>query len=100
MALFRLLRRSRTALPAAGFRCCASTTCATRSAREWVGHADVPTTMRYLHDVPRHDEAAFVARAFVPGFPCRRERRFAVIVTGGGVTLPIAAPFRSGRMMR
>ena len=28
------------------------------------GHADVQTTMRYLHYAPRHDDAALVARAF------------------------------------
>jgi hypothetical protein len=33
-----------------------------------MGHADVPTTMRYLHHAPRHDDAALVADAF------RRER--------------------------
>jgi hypothetical protein len=35
-----------------------------RRVQEWMGHADVQTTMRYLHDAPRHDDAALVARAF------------------------------------
>ena len=29
-----------------------------------MGHADVQTTMRYLHYAPRHDDAALVAHAF------------------------------------
>jgi integrase len=35
-----------------------------RRVQEWMGRADVQTTMRYLHYVPRTDEAALVARAF------------------------------------
>jgi integrase len=35
-----------------------------RRVQEWMGHADVQTTMRYLHYTPRHDDAALVARAF------------------------------------
>jgi integrase len=35
-----------------------------RRVQEWMGHADVQTTMRYLHYAPRHDDAATVARAF------------------------------------
>ena len=33
-------------------------------ARGWMGHAGVQTTMRDLHDAPRHDDAAIVGRAF------------------------------------
>lgn len=29
-----------------------------------MGHADVDTTMRYLHYAPRHGEAELVAEAF------------------------------------
>jgi hypothetical protein len=29
-----------------------------------MGHADVQTTMRYLHYAPRPDDAAIVGRAF------------------------------------
>jgi hypothetical protein len=32
--------------------------------KEWMGHADVETTMRYLHYAPRTEDAALVARAF------------------------------------
>jgi integrase len=35
-----------------------------RRVQEWMGHADVQTTMRYLHYVPRAEDAALVARAF------------------------------------
>lgn len=32
--------------------------------KEWMGHADIETTMRYLHFAPRPEDAALVARAF------------------------------------
>jgi len=32
--------------------------------QEWMGHADVATTMKYLHYVERPDEAELVAAAF------------------------------------
>ena len=35
-----------------------------RRVQEWMGHADVQTTMKYLHYAPRGDEAALVAEAF------------------------------------
>jgi integrase len=35
-----------------------------RRVQEWMGHADVATTMRYLHYVERPDEVALVADAF------------------------------------
>ena len=35
-----------------------------RRVQEWMGHADIATTMRYLHYVERPDEAALVADAF------------------------------------
>jgi integrase len=35
-----------------------------RRTQECMGHADVQTTMRYLHYVPRDDDAALVAEAF------------------------------------
>ena len=34
-----------------------------RRVQEWMGHADVQTTMRYLHYAPRGDEAELVAEA-------------------------------------
>jgi integrase len=71
-----LLRRYRTALRAAGLRPLRfhdlRHTFGTRvigyadirRVQEWMGHADVQTTMRYLHYAPRHDDAATVGRAF------------------------------------
>lgn len=35
-----------------------------RRVQEWMGHADIQTTMRYLHYAPRAEDAALVARAF------------------------------------
>ena len=35
-----------------------------RRVQEWMGHADVATTMKYLHYVERPDEAELVAAAF------------------------------------
>jgi integrase len=35
-----------------------------RRVQEWMGHADVQTTMRYLHYAPRDEDAALVAEAF------------------------------------
>jgi integrase len=35
-----------------------------RRVQEWMGHADIQTTMRYLHYVPRGDEADLVSKAF------------------------------------
>jgi integrase len=71
-----LLRRYRAALRAAGLRPLRfhdlRHTFGTRvigeadirRVQEWMGHADVQTTMRYLHYAPRHDDAALVERAF------------------------------------
>ena len=38
-----------------------------RRVQEWMGHADVQTTMKYLHYVPRADDARLVASAFAVG---------------------------------
>jgi integrase len=35
-----------------------------RRVQEWMGHADITTTMRYLHYAPRSEDAALVAEAF------------------------------------
>jgi integrase len=35
-----------------------------RRVQEWMGHADIRTTMRYLHYAPRDDDARLVAEAF------------------------------------
>ena len=49
-----------------------------RRVQEWMGHADIQTTMRYLHFAPRDEDAALVAEAFaiVPPAeePIRRAR--------------------------
>jgi integrase len=35
-----------------------------RRVQEWMGHADIQTTMKYLHYAPRDEDAELVARAF------------------------------------
>jgi integrase len=35
-----------------------------RRVQEWMGHADIQTTMRYLHSAPPDEDAALVAEAF------------------------------------
>ena len=35
-----------------------------RRVQEWMGHADIQTTMRYLHYAPKEGDAALVAEAF------------------------------------
>jgi integrase len=35
-----------------------------RKIQAWMGHADIQTTMRYLHYVPAHDDAARLTAAF------------------------------------
>jgi integrase len=35
-----------------------------RRVQEWMGHADIQTTMRYLHYEPREEDAQLVAEAF------------------------------------
>ena len=35
-----------------------------RRVQEWMGHADIQTTMKYLHYEPRQEDAELVARAF------------------------------------
>jgi integrase len=37
--------------------------------QEWMGHADIQTTRRYLHFRPQHDDAAIVAQAFAVAPP-------------------------------
>ena len=32
--------------------------------QRWMGHADIQTTMRYLHYVPQHDDAESLTAAF------------------------------------
>jgi len=35
-----------------------------RRVQEWMGHADIQTTMRYLHYAPCQEDAELVAEAF------------------------------------
>ena len=37
--------------------------------KEWMGHVDVDTTMRYLHFAPSEADAELVAQAFAPKPP-------------------------------
>jgi integrase len=47
-----------------------------RRVQEWMGHADIQTTMKYLHYAPRDEDARLVAEAFaLPDAP--EERRSA-----------------------
>jgi len=46
-----------------------------RQVQEWMGHADVQTTMRYRHYAPRTDDAALVAEAFALDRPAGVEGR-------------------------
>jgi integrase len=34
--------------------------------KAWMGHADIDTTMKYLHYAPREGEADLIADAFAP----------------------------------
>jgi hypothetical protein len=34
--------------------------------KEWMGHADIDTTMKYLHYAPCESDVELVARAFAP----------------------------------
>jgi integrase len=44
-----------------------------RRVQEWMGHADIQTTMRYLHYAPKERDAALVAEAFAlaPALPSK-----------------------------
>ncbi len=35
-----------------------------RRVQEWMGHANIQTTMQYLHYAPREEDARLVAEAF------------------------------------
>ena len=45
-----------------------------RRVQEWMGHADIQTTMRYLHYAPKEGDAALVAEAFAVAPPSPAER--------------------------
>jgi len=48
-----------------------------RRVQEWMGHADIQTTMRYLHYAPRSEDAALVAEAFRTDAPVARSPELA-----------------------
>lgn len=72
-----LRRRYKTALAAAGLRQLRFheygtrmiTKADIRRVHEWMGHANIQTTMRYLHLAPRAEDARLVAEAFVVSPP-------------------------------
>ena len=45
-----------------------------RRVQEWMGHADIQTTMRYLHYAPRAEDAQLVAEAFKVEAPAGASR--------------------------
>ena len=46
-----------------------------RRVQEWMGHADIQTTMRYLHYAPHAEDAQLVAEAFrIEGLDGRTSR--------------------------
>jgi integrase len=48
---------------------CAAAGIDLRRIQAWMGHADIQTTMRCLHYVPAHDDAARLTAAFTPRTP-------------------------------
>jgi integrase len=46
-----------------------------RRVQEWMGHADVQPTMKYLHYVPREEDAALVGAAFAIESPATQTAR-------------------------
>ncbi|HEX3830701.1 MAG TPA: tyrosine-type recombinase/integrase [Solirubrobacteraceae bacterium] len=46
-----------------------------RRVQEWMGHADIQTTMRYLHYAPRAEDARLVAEAFEVSPPPEPSRK-------------------------
>ena len=48
-----------------------------RRVQEWMGHADVQTTMKYLHYAPRSEDAALVAEVFGTGSSASARGRLA-----------------------
>jgi integrase len=44
-----------------------------RRVQEWMGHADVQTTTKFLHYVPRAEDAQLVAEAFRLATPAASE---------------------------
>jgi hypothetical protein len=54
-----------------------------RREQEWMGHADIQTTMRYLHYAPRSDDARLITEAFeVAGGRCSGPRSWSHLPGG------------------
>ncbi len=47
-----------------------------RRVQEWMGHADIQTTMKYLHYAPHAEDARLVAEAFAVGDELGRHGTF------------------------
>jgi len=56
--------------------------------QEWMGHADIHTTRRYLHFRPQHDDANLVAEAFAVNEPTVSRTRTVVHEGGGAAGVP------------
>ena len=64
-----------------------------RRIQAWMGHADVQTTMRYLHYVPAHDDAArltaaFTAESVPPDMPRTADMQAQLSETEGARSAP------------
>jgi integrase len=55
-----------------------------RRIQAWMGHADIQTTMRYLHYVPQHDDAARLTAAFTATPSPNGHENYAVITGDRG----------------
>jgi len=64
-----------------------------RRVQEWMGHADVQTTMRYLHFVPRAEDARLVAEAF----SVDSSERMLGTVEGPSTWLKVVVAYAEGR---
>jgi integrase len=50
-----------------------------RRVQDWMGHADVQTTMKYLHYTPPEEDARLVAEAFAVPTPPRSPDRWGTV---------------------
>jgi integrase len=53
--------------------------------REWMGHTDIDTTMKYLHFVPRAGDADLIAQAFAAKLDAASARAQRGARTEGGI---------------
>ena len=70
--------------------------------KEWMGHADVQTTMRYLHYAPRPDDARLVDEAFAVEGPAELSAhdRAAQTPAGGIEGRSPRCRWRGGQVLR